>query len=561
MSTDAAQWLRSLSMALERESHDSLNSRQRARFNFGELAAVLAAYGVTALRLTAAIAIVCAILFIEFQFKRLQNTTVTCSLLLAILYFAVRWNRLETIAASVVAAVGFLIYFQPPVGDFKATDPQSYFEVAGFLITAIVVSQTALVARKRTAEALERKRETEQLYELGQAMLASNSVQTTAWIAINQAIQILGAAGSAFYLQSTGECQRAGESSAISEETLRAAALRSTISRDPLQRVSTIPVRLDDEMVGSLGIFGVAVSETVLRSIAGLLSVVLERVRAGERLIMANHELEQRHQQVEQQKRLSESLLLNILPAQVADELRAKGMVSPKYFEDVTILFTDFVGFTLSTEKLAAEELVELLHDYFTAFDHIVARYRLEKMKTIGDSYMCISGLPSRNPAHPVDTVMAALEMVQAVRERAHSDLRAQWKVRIGIHTGPVIAGVVGINKFAFDIWGDTVNYSSRMESSSEANRINLSERTYSRVKDFFACEYRGKVLTKEKRELEMYFANGVLPSLVNGSTASPPPDFLRRYNVYFQKDPPAFPSPLVRGSAERPLARMGPTP
>ena len=217
---------------------------------------------------------------------------------------------------------------------------------------------------------------------------------------------------------------------------------------------------------------------------------------------------------MEKQKQVSESLLLNILPGEVADELRTKGMVSPKYFEDVTILFTDFVGFTLSTEKLAAEELVEMLHDYFTAFDQIVAKYRLEKMKTIGDSYMCISGLPMRNPAHPVDMVLAAFEMLHAVEVRAQPDRAAQWKVRIGIHTGPVIAGVVGINKFAFDIWGDTVNYSSRMESSGEANRINLSERTYSRVKDFLACEPRGKVLTKEKRELDMYFANGILPGL-----------------------------------------------
>jgi len=222
--------------------------------------------------------------------------------------------------------------------------------------------------------------------------------------------------------------------------------------------------------------------------------------------------------------------------------------VSPKYFEDVTILFTDFVGFTTSTEKLAVEELVEVLNDYFTAFDQIVARYHIEKLKTIGDSYMCISGLPTRNPAHPVDTVMAAFEMLHAVEERERQKHGAQWKVRIGIHTGPVIAGVVGINKFAFDIWGDTVNYSSRMESSGQANRINLSERTHSRIKDFFECEYRGKVLTKEKRELDMYFANGILPSLINGgaSTEIPPPAFLRRYKVYFQKEPPSFPRFLL---------------
>ena len=231
---------------------------------------------------------------------------------------------------------------------------------------------------------------------------------------------------------------------------------------------------------------------------------MLLRVRAGEKLLI--------------EKRVSESLLLNILPGEVADELRAKGLVSPKYFEDVTILFTDFVGFTLSTEKLAAEELVELLHDYFTAFDQIVARYRLEKMKTIGDSYMCISGLPMRNPAHPVDMVMAAFEMLEAVRQRQRPERLAQWKVRIGIHTGPVIAGVVGINKFAFDIWGDTVNYSSRMESAAKptASTYRSGPTPASRISS--QCEYRGKVLTKEKRELDMYFANGILPGLLNGS-------------------------------------------
>jgi class 3 adenylate cyclase len=497
-----------------------------------------------ALRVVASVAVVCAILAIEFHFHGLKNTTVTYSLLLAILFFAVRWDWLETVVASGVAALGFLYYFQPPVGTFDVANPESYVAVAGFLITAILVSHTELKARKRAADALQRERETERLYELGQAMLASESLETTVYIAINQTIRIFGVLGTAFHVRSTGEIHRAGESDVIADDALRAVTSSKTVRTDPLAQVSLVPIRMGDEVVGSLGLRG-AISETVLRSIASLLSVVLERVQAGEKLIVANRELEQRHHQVEQQKRVSESLLLNILPGEIADELRTKGMVSPKYFEDVTILFTDFVGFTLSTEKLAAEELVEVLHDYFTAFDKIVARYRLEKMKTIGDSYMCISGLPSRNPAHPVDTVLAAFEMLHAVEERARRGGNLEWKVRIGIHTGPVIAGVVGINKFAFDIWGDTVNYSSRMESSSEANRINLSERTYSRVKDFVACEPRGKVLTKDKRELDMYFAKGILPSLLNDAE-TPPPAFVRRYNVYFQKDPPAFPAFLV---------------
>ncbi len=499
-----------------------------------------------AVRLIASVAMVCAILVTEYHLHGLRNTTVTYSLLLAILFFAIRWDRLETITASVVAAAGFLYYFQPPIESFKVTDPESYISVFAFLITAIIVSQTALKARKRTAEALERKRETERLYELGQAMLASENLETTVYLAINQTIRIFGVSGTAFHVRSSNAIHRAGESGRIGDEELRAVTAGGTVRSDPFRHVAMVPIRLGTELAGSFGLCGGAISDTVLLSIASLLSVVLERGQAADKLMLANRELEERHHQVEKQKQVSESLLLNILPAEVADELRSKGMVSPKYFEDVTILFTDFVGFTLATEKLAAEELVELLHDYFTAFDQIVARYRLEKMKTIGDSYMCISGLPARNPAHPVDTVLAAFEMLHAVEERAKRGRPAEWKVRIGIHTGPVIAGVVGINKFAFDIWGDTVNYSSRMESSGEANRVNLSERTYSRVKDFLACEPRGKVLTKDKREVDMYFANGILPNLLDGSGQIPPVAFVRRYNVYFQKTPPAFPAFLV---------------
>jgi class 3 adenylate cyclase len=495
------------------------------------------------LRVIAAVAMVGVLLLAEFRFHaRLRNTTVTYTLLLMILFFAVRWDRLESILASAAAALGFLYYFQEPAYSLKANDPQSYIAVAAFLITAIVVSQTTLTARKRAAQALERKRETERLYELGQAMLASESLQTTAWIAVNQIIPIFGVPGAAFYLQASSEIVRAGASDAIRDDALRAAGAED-IRIYAAAGVSIVSVRFGVERAGNLGLCSANLSVTVLKSIASLLGTVLERVRASEKLL--------------DEKRVSESLLLNILPGEVADELRAKGLVSPKYFEDVTILFTDFVGFTLSTEKLAAEELVELLHDYFTAFDQIVARYRLEKMKTIGDSYMCISGLPVRNPAHPVDMVMAGFEMLHAVRERARPDRLAQWKVRIGIHTGPVIAGVVGINKFAFDIWGDTVNYSSRMESSGEASRINLSDRTYSRVKDFFACEHRGKIVTKEKRELDMYFANGILPALLTNSNEIPPPRFVRRYNVYFQKNPPAFPAFLAVQEHEAAAERL----
>ena len=270
----------------------------------------------------------------------------------------------------------------------------------------------------------------------------------------------------------------------------------------------------------------------------------LEKKRLRDEQKRKTHELEIAIEAAETQRREAESLLRNILPAQIADELRLRGQVEPRYFEDVTILFSDFVAFTHATENLAAEDLVNVLHTYFTAFDKVVGRYGLEKLKTIGDSYMLVGGLPERNPSHPVDAVMAAFEMLRAVEELSSEE--APWRVRIGIHTGPVIAGVVGIKKFAFDIWGETVNFSSRMESSGVPNRINMSARTYSRVKDFFECEARGSVKTKEGKEYDMYFAKGILPKLIDDRTQAPPPAFVRRYRIYFQKSPPAFPAFLL---------------
>jgi len=293
-------------------------------------------------------------------------------------------------------------------------------------------------------------------------------------------------------------------------------------------------------------------SRDELGDLAHAYNDMAENLRAArQQLVQANEQMEERNQELQRQQNFAEELLLNILPPQVAEELRTKSEVAPKYYEDVTILFTDFVGFSLSTEKLAAEDLVRLLHDYFTAFDLIAARYHVEKLKTIGDSYMCVAGMPvgrraRRTPSHPVDAVLAACEMVRAVQDREQAHSQSRWAVRIGIHTCAVIAGVVGIQKFAFDIWGDSVNLASRMESSGAPNRINLSQQTYARVKDFFDCEHRGKVLTKDKKELDMYFANGLLPSLADGTGQVPPEPFLRRYRIYFQKELPAFPASLL---------------
>jgi class 3 adenylate cyclase/HAMP domain-containing protein len=275
--------------------------------------------------------------------------------------------------------------------------------------------------------------------------------------------------------------------------------------------------------------------------------------RAQEELTAANSQLTVRNAEVERERQVSQSLLLNILPEQVAAELASNGQFAPRYFEDVTVLFTDFVGFTLATEKLAADELVNVLHGYFTAFDKVVSRYGLEKMKTIGDAYFCAGGLPVRTPSHPVDATLAAFEMIHEVEQRTLPG-GAKWKVRIGLNTGPVVAGVVGIRKFAFDVWGDTVNLGSRMESGGAPNRINVSEPVYRRVKDFFTFESRGKILTKEKKELETYFITGIQPALltdvgVDGSAV--PIAFAQRYRTYFGKDLQAFPAFLSNNEAD----------
>ncbi len=284
--------------------------------------------------------------------------------------------------------------------------------------------------------------------------------------------------------------------------------------------------------------------------VGALAVAVLQRFVHAQRrtqlLTLRREQAETTLREVESQKRKTDAMLLNILPAAVAEELSRNGSVQPMYFEDVTVCFTDFVGFGKSTMKLAAQDVVNELNGYFTAFDRIIDRYGLEKLKTIGDSYMFVSGLPLRRPANPIDAVLAALEIVETVRIMGKTELGVNWQVRVGLHTGPVVAGVVGIRKFAFDIWGETVNFASRMESCGEPNRVNMSEHTFARVKDFIEVKHRGRVLTKEGQEMDMYFAAGVLAGLLTDRSACPPPRFEERYRLYFKEKLPAFPQHLL---------------
>lgn len=209
------------------------------------------------------------------------------------------------------------------------------------------------------------------------------------------------------------------------------------------------------------------------------------------------------------EKKRSDTLLLNILPEETAEELKTNGYAESRYFDEVSVLFTDFVGFTKFSENLAPGEVVEVIHDCFSIFDDIVTKYNIEKIKTIGDAYMAVGGLPTPNKTHASDMVYAALEMQEAMNDyfakRKEQGLTAMG-VRLGINSGPVVAGVVGKKKFQYDIWGDAVNTAARMESSSDPGRVNISESTFERVKDQFECTYRGKIHAKNKGEIGMYF-------------------------------------------------------
>ncbi len=260
--------------------------------------------------------------------------------------------------------------------------------------------------------------------------------------------------------------------------------------------------KAEKELVESL-----QVNEQLIREQSKMLEKkVDERTRE---LQESQEELRQKNVAITHEKELSDALLLNILPEEVAEELKEKGTAEAKQFDEVTVMFTDFKNFTQISEKLSPKELVHEVHSRFRDFDNIISKYNIEKIKTIGDAYMCAGGLPVTNSTHAIDVVNAAIEIQQYVETNKRDKEAAGelfFEIRIGIHTGPVVAGIVGVKKFAYDIWGDTVNLASRMESSGEVGKVNISETTFNLVKDHFMCTPRGKVQAKNKGEVEMYF-------------------------------------------------------
>ncbi len=228
-------------------------------------------------------------------------------------------------------------------------------------------------------------------------------------------------------------------------------------------------------------------------------------VRTAE-VVNKNEQLELRHNELIAEKHKSDELLLNILPEEVAEELKRSGHADARLFNDVSVIFTDFVGFTSAGERMTPQELVDELHICFRTFDEIISRHHIEKIKTIGDAYLAVSGLPAPNDQHAHNVTKAALEILTFMKQRRQQLGDKTFEIRIGINSGSVVAGIVGIKKFAYDIWGDTVNTAARMEQNSEPGRINISENTWQLIKDHFRCTYRGMIDAKNKGELKMYF-------------------------------------------------------
>ena len=291
-----------------------------------------------------------------------------------------------------------------------------------------------------------------------------------------------------------------------------------------------IPLKVKNEIIGILNFFSptqLSLSKIHLKTIASLGEQV-----AG---VIHNSSL---YKDIKSEKDKSESLLLSILPPKIATELKNTSKVVPIIYESVTILFTDFVGFTKIAESLLPKQLLIELDGYFTFFDFVCEKYNIEKLKTIGDAYMCAGGLPTANKTHAIDACMTAIEFRDfALRMQelnsSSKDEMMPWELRIGLHTGAVIGGIVGTTKFAYDVWGDTVNIASRIESSSVPGRINISETTYELVKDFFVCEHRGKVSAKNKGEIHMYFLDRLKPELSANEEGTAPNE---RFQELYEK-------------------------
>lgn len=244
----------------------------------------------------------------------------------------------------------------------------------------------------------------------------------------------------------------------------------------------------------------------LLKLLTGQIAISIENALFYDHL---EKRVSDRTQELQEEKKKSDDLLLNILPLDVANELKQTGQSKARSYEQVSVMFTDFKEFTVHSELLKPEELVSEIDFCFRKFDEIITKHNLEKIKTIGDAYLCVEGIPKSSPESIHNIIYAALEIMEFMKElqsKKQKQNKSFFELRIGIHTGPLVAGIVGMKKFAFDIWGDTVNTAARMEQNSEAGKINISQFTYDLVKDKFDCKYRGEIEAKNKGKMKMYF-------------------------------------------------------
>ncbi len=277
---------------------------------------------------------------------------------------------------------------------------------------------------------------------------------------------------------------------------------------------------------------------TVVMLVLGIITYSNRRLlKAKARLESIIHrrtkEINSQKKAIESEKEKADSLLLNILPVRIAEELKSRGICQTEFYQSTTVLFTDFSNFTSISEQLDPEDLVSKLDLFFARFDEICSRHKMEKIKTIGDSHMSVGGIPVRNRTHPIDAVLAAFEMQQFIKfiHQKNEDDKI-WQLRIGINTGELRAGMVGKKKFAFDVWGDTVNTASRLQDAGECGEINISDSTAKAVEQFFNLTYRGKKPIKHKGEVDMYFVTSIKKELsIEGRGDKPNMEFWKKYN------------------------------
>lgn len=265
-----------------------------------------------------------------------------------------------------------------------------------------------------------------------------------------------------------------------------------------------------------------------------LLSTYKNTLAQNTRLEKAQSKLNSTNQELELTKREYEELLQNIFPRKVADSLLAYGNVSPERYNDATFMFTDFLDFSKTVPGISPETLIESLSFYFDKFDEFVEEHQLIKIKTIGDSYMAAGGIPDRTPTHPIDVALTALKIRAFVMQLADNMPHSipYFPIRIGINTGSSVVGVIGKKRFAYDVWGAAVNLAARMEQSSDANSINISQSTYERIKDFFECTPRGEIEAKNIGKVHMYFLERIKPEFSEDEEGVIPNRFfIREYN------------------------------